>query len=119
MATPESKVKKKVKEILESYEQSYFFMPAMNGYGASGVPDFVACIKGKFYGIECKADGNRPTKLQLKNLQGIVDAGGESFVVDNESLGVFKMMMDESVEAGRKMNGVLDFTQSTERKNKN
>jgi Holliday junction resolvase len=114
MPTPESKVKKKVREILEKREPSYFFMPAMNGYGSSGVPDFVACIEGRFYGIECKADGNKPTRLQLKNLQQIVDAGGHAFVVDYESLGVFSMMLDETISGRSNVRGVFDFTKTKE-----
>jgi hypothetical protein len=68
--------------------------PTTGGYGKSGVPDIVVCVGGKFVGIECKANGNKPTALQLKNLNAIVAAGGYAFVVDEESIGVFKMMLD-------------------------
>ena len=53
MATPESKVKKRVKKILDDLG-AYHFSPMMDGYGRSGVPDIIACYKGKFIGIECK-----------------------------------------------------------------
>jgi hypothetical protein len=112
MATPESKVKKKVKEILNEYKP-YMFMPSMNGYGSSGVPDIVACIQGRFYGIECKANGNKPTKLQLKNLYDIVKAGGVGIVVDEKSVGVFKIMMDNYV-SGMGQQTVLDLTLGNE-----
>lgn len=114
MPTPESKVKKKVREILDKREPNYFFMPSMNGYGSSGVPDFIACIDGRFIGIECKADGNQPTRLQLKNLQQIVDAGGHAFVVNHESLGVFSMMLDETISGRSNVRGVFDFTKTKE-----
>jgi len=90
--TPEAKVKKQVKEILDRHN-AYYFMPATGGYGASGVPDIVACINGMFVGIECKADGNQPTKLQLKHLNDIADSGGLAFTVDASSLGVFAMSL--------------------------
>ena len=52
MTTPEKKVKKKVVALLLKYS-SYYFYPVTAGYGASGVPDIVACVQGKFIGIEC------------------------------------------------------------------
>lgn len=61
------------------------------------MPDIVACINGTFVGIECKANGNKPTALQLKNLNAIVTAGGYAFVVDESSTGVFRMVLDSVV----------------------
>ena len=51
-ATPEKKVKDKVKSILTAHE-TYFFPPATHGFGRSGVPDIVACVNGWFLAIEC------------------------------------------------------------------
>ena len=61
-------------------------MPATHGYGSSGVPDIVACLKGKFVGIECKANGGKPTALQLKNLRELSSAGGLAILVDERSI---------------------------------
>jgi Holliday junction resolvase len=58
--TPEGKVKKQVKKILDDVG-AYHFSPMTAGYGRSGVPDIIACVKGKFIGIECKAGKNEPT----------------------------------------------------------
>ena len=85
MATPEKKIKDKVKKILTELG-AYFFMPATGGYGASGVPDIIVCWKGNFYGIECKANGNKPTALQMKHLTDIHFAGGISIVVDETNI---------------------------------
>lgn len=84
-STPESKVKKKVVELLKE-AGAYYFFPATGGYGRSGVPDIVVCWKGAFIGIECKAGNNKPTALQERELQKIQDAGGVAFVVNEESL---------------------------------
>lgn len=92
MATPESKVKAKVKALLAKHKV-YYFMPATHGYGSSGVPDIVACMHGKFIGIETKANGNAPTALQMKNLMGIVDNGGISLIIDESGLGMFQLML--------------------------
>jgi Holliday junction resolvase len=61
-------------------------MPVTGGYGRSGVPDIVACLNGKFVGIECKAGDNQPTALQVKNLKAIRSAGGLSFCVNSVKL---------------------------------
>ena len=83
--TPESKVKKKVREIL-SKRGAYHTMPVTGGFGMSGAPDILVCYKGCFVGIECKANGNRPTALQMKNLIALDEAGGYAIVVDETSI---------------------------------
>ena len=83
--TPEAKVKKAVKKILDSLG-AYYFSPQSGIYGRSGVPDIVGCYKGCFFAIECKANGGVPTALQLKEIQKIKDAGGAAFVVDEHNI---------------------------------
>lgn len=83
--TPEKKVKTKVVSLLKS-AGAYYFYPVTGGFGGSGVPDIVACYKGRFIGIECKAGKNKPTKLQLKNLADIGAAGGISMVVNETNI---------------------------------
>lgn len=78
--TPEAKVKAKVKRILAELG-AYYAMPVTGGYGNSGVPDFLVCLRGRFYALECKANGGKTTALQEKHLADIRDAGGVSLVV--------------------------------------
>jgi Holliday junction resolvase len=85
MATPESKVKKQVKKILDDLG-AYHFSPMMDGYGRSGVPDIIACYKGKFIGIECKAGDNKPTLLQLRNIEDIKRNQGLAIVVNEGNI---------------------------------
>ena len=85
MTTPEKKVKDKVKRVLAEHG-AYHFMPATHGYGSSGVPDIVACLRGTFVGIECKANGGKPTALQLKNLRELSLAGGLAILVDERGV---------------------------------
>ena len=85
MTTPEKKVKDKVKKLLAEHG-AYHFMPSTHGYGSSGIPDIAACLHGRFIGIECKANGGKPTALQLKNLRELSSAGGISVLVDENSL---------------------------------
>lgn len=83
--TPEGKVKDEVKRILKALN-IYYFMPATGGFGRSGVPDFVCCVKGHFVAIECKAGLNQPTVLQLREIDNIKKAGGVAVVINEGSV---------------------------------
>jgi hypothetical protein len=83
--TPEAKVKKQVRATLD-YFGAYYFSPATGGYGRSGVPDIIACYKGRFIGIEVKAGGNPPTALQLRELAMIEKRGGIALVINETTL---------------------------------
>jgi len=85
MVTPESKVKKRAKKILDDLG-AYHFSPMMDGYGRSGVPDIIACYKGKFIGIECKAGDNKPTLLQLRNIEDIKRNQGLAIVINEGNI---------------------------------
>ena len=50
-------------------------------YGTAGIPDIIACIDGRFYGFEVKAEGGKPTKLQEATIRKILAAGGTALVV--------------------------------------
>lgn len=82
--TPEGKVKADIKAWLKA-RNIWYFMPPANGYGNSGVPDFVCCWNGRFLAIEAKAPGKRgnTTTMQDKQIAGIWAAGGSAVVVDN------------------------------------
>lgn len=80
-STPEKAVKAKVKAVLES-EGVYYFMPPANGYGRAGIPDIVCCVNGHFLAIECKAGGNKPTALQIREIETIRRSNGVAVVVD-------------------------------------
>ena len=91
-ATPESKVKKKVADVLKTLG-AYFFYPATGGYGKSGVPDIVGCYEGKFFGIECKAGKNTPTALQEMNLKQISEACGLAYVVNEDNMNDIELIL--------------------------
>ena len=83
--TPEAKVKAVATRQLKELG-AYYFYPATGGFGRSGVPDIVWCFNGLFFAIECKAGNNKPTTLQQKNLDQIVQAGGLAWVVNEENM---------------------------------
>lgn len=81
--TPEGKVKRKVVEVLKKHEVWYFF-PASNGFGKSGIPDIIAIVDGHFVGIEVKSATGKPTELQKICGKQIEEAGGTWLVVSND-----------------------------------
>jgi len=81
--TPESKVKRKVVEMLKRHGVWYFF-PANNGFGKSGIPDIIAIVDGHFVGIEVKSATGKPTELQKICGKQIEEAGGTWLVVSND-----------------------------------
>lgn len=77
MKGPESYEKDDICQYLDSIG-AWYFRPLMAGYGKSGVPDIIACIAGKFWGIEVKRDNRGPTKLQQKRMEEIAKANGHA-----------------------------------------
>jgi hypothetical protein len=89
VATPEAKVKLKVRKLLDELHVYYFFPPA-NGYGRAGIPDVVGCVHGCFVAIECKAGRGVLTALQERELAKINDAGGFTFVARETNIDELK-----------------------------
>ena len=85
-ATPEGKVKARIKDYLKTLGVWHFSPPA-NGFGRSGIPDLVCCFQGRFIGIEVKAPGKRTntTTMQDREIASINAAGGTALVVDDVS----------------------------------
>ena len=84
-ATPEVKVKKMIKKMLDD-AGAYYAMPIGTGYGNSGVPDFLICSGGRFIAVEAKAGDNKPTALQESHLQKIRAKGGIALVINENNL---------------------------------
>lgn len=64
----------------------------------TGMPDMIACIGGRFVGIEVKDDIDGPyslTKAQKMRLRAIVSAGGVACVVDKHNLPDFIEFVDQ------------------------
>lgn len=90
--TPERAVKRRVTYMLEK-AGAYYFYPATHGYGRSGVPDIVACLKGQFIGIECKAGKGATTALQERELSRIRAAGGVALVIHEGNFDVLEELL--------------------------
>lgn len=82
--TPEGKVKRKVSAILAEFASTtYYTMPVPGGYGESTL-DYVGCNLGRFFAIETKAPGKKPTDRQNAIATMMTRAGGKVFVIDGE-----------------------------------
>ena len=94
----ERKVKENVKKLLAMFgispaskagafpEDSYgwYFMPAQSGMGVSGIPDFIGKYKGRFFAVETKAPGKKPTGFQKLQIDAINTTPGPCFVIDGD-----------------------------------
>lgn len=85
MATPEGKVKAKIKSWLKTLENCWFYMPVQNGMGVVGIPDIIGVINGRFFAIETKAPGkeHNVTPNQQASIESIRSADGIAFVASD------------------------------------
>lgn len=60
----------------------WYFMPAQNGLGVHGIPDFLGHYRGTFFAIETKAPGRAPTGFQALQIKAIVVSRGAVFTID-------------------------------------
>jgi Holliday junction resolvase len=86
-------VKQQVVKLLKE-RGIYYFFPVAGHYTSIGVPDIVACVRGRFVGIECKAGNNKPTALQYKNLEAIRDNEGVAMVVTENDLEILENKLE-------------------------
>jgi len=77
----EGDVKKAVRKVLNSVDKCYYFMPSANGYGRSGIPDFIGQVNGHFFGIETKFGKNEPTANQVREIGLVIQNGGQCWIV--------------------------------------
>lgn len=84
--TPEGKVKADVKKVLAQFgDKIDGFWPVPSGFGESHL-DYVGCIDtpsgGRFFAVETKAPGKKPTPRQSLRIANVKKAGGVVFVID-------------------------------------
>jgi len=97
VSTKENAVKRKLKELLDEY-QVFHWPASAGGYGVGGVPDRLAVVKGRLWGLECKAPGKKATALQHAFGQKILRSGGYWTVVDGEeALAALRQKLEEEL----------------------
>lgn len=83
--TPEGKIKKRVKEILDEVG-AWYCMPVGSGYGKSAIPDFIICYQGYFLAIETKAGNKQATAIQAREIERIKAAKGVAWVINETNI---------------------------------
>lgn len=75
----EKQIENQIKKWLE--QQGYWWMKVHGDlFQKAGVPDILACINGRFVGIEVKRPGGKVSALQEYNIEQIRASGGVAFV---------------------------------------
>lgn len=84
----------KVKRLLK-LRGAWVLKTFSNGIQRSGIPDLLICYKGRFIGIELKAEKGKANKLQEHEIQSIKEAGGIALVLKPSKLDEFLKEIDQ------------------------
>lgn len=76
---PEAKIGRKIKDFLES-EGAFVFKVHGGPQMMAGLPDWIVCYRGSFFGVEVKQPGQKATARQEFVHSLIRRAGGEVVV---------------------------------------
>ncbi len=79
--TEEGKLRDKVSNYLKTLKGVWFYKSSDRF--TSGIPDFLICKGGKFFGLELKAPGKDGRRLQLDTLSLIHKAKGYTLCTDS------------------------------------
>lgn len=93
MRTTEGRVKEKLRKLLKGYPGLYQYWPVPSGFGRTTV-DVLGCYRGRFFAVELKAEGKKPTLKQHLELVSVEQAMGKSFVIAGVESPVFDSLKD-------------------------
>lgn len=65
-----------------------------NAYTATGIPDILCCINGRFVGIEVKQEKGKPSLLQKVHLRRLCETGGIGILVYPSGYDKLKSLID-------------------------
>lgn len=82
----------KIKEYLKANDCWHVKFFA-NMYTKVGIPDILACVNGRFVGIEVKAPNGHPSELQKHNVMLINQCGGYAVIVYPKQFDDLKYMI--------------------------
>lgn len=91
---PESKFRSsKVHPFLKTLAHCWF--TSVQQLAISGIPDYLLVIRGRFVGLEIKAEGGKATPLQAHNLGLIEKAGGVALVAHPSNWEECKLLLQQ------------------------
>jgi hypothetical protein len=82
-STPENAIKKMALLALGN-EDCYHWAASAGPYTVNGVADRIGVSRGRFFAIEFKKPGGKPTALQMQFKEKVEAHGGKWFLVDGE-----------------------------------
>lgn len=77
----EKHIVESIRKYLKTVPHCFFWKEHGGMYGTAGIPDIIACVKGRFLAFEVKTDTGRATALQESVIRKIKEAGGTAAVV--------------------------------------
>jgi hypothetical protein len=96
MKTPETKLKDKVKLILEALAKEYNLYWDMSGaslYATAGKADFILCLEGLYIALETKPSDKPLEPLQAKRQRDVIKAGGISLRITEADLATLQLRL--------------------------
>ena len=87
----ENDVKRLVSAIIKTTPNVWFFMPPANGYGRSGIPDFIGAVNGHLFAVETKFGSNQLSAHQQIEINNLVATGNKVWIVRETSLYEFEI----------------------------
>lgn len=97
MGQAENNITKRIKDYLKEnhiWHVKFF----ANCFTSVGIPDVLACVKGKFVGIEVKTDKGIVSEIQKYQGREIQKSGGKWFVVRPNNFEEFKHDIEKLME---------------------
>lgn len=85
----------------------WYYMPAANGFGTPGIPDFMGICYGHSFAIETKFGAGKRTAWQEKQAAAIEAAGGKYWLVNEKNVGDFTVSFAQFVRECAARNGVM------------
>jgi hypothetical protein len=113
-STPEAKVKARIHAALKA-AGAYAVNYIGGQFASNGTPDILACLDGRFIGIEAKAGRGKPTALQVLALKRIDEAGGLALCINENSLDYLKECLSDVRQARsnwREFESILERAQA-------
>lgn len=88
----EKNFENRIKKWLD-HEKIWYVKYFANGYTKKGIPDILACVNGRFVGIEVKAENGIVAPLQTYQKTQIIRSGGVSIIVRPSQFEDFKTLI--------------------------
>lgn len=83
MQKPESRLQRKIRDALVKNFGGLWDKIHGGPYQSAGIGDIVGCCRGRYFNIEVKMPGNKPTELQAKRIRDVNANGGCGAWVDS------------------------------------